>query len=200
MKQPDKQEWVDEEGRVYRLRRPLHQQTLFWTTLISGIIIFLLSLVSVLLVLMTIGLVEENDHLKNHTSYHHTSLDSYQSYSYGKSVGFSDGLKVTVQTVRPDSQRSMSDESTGTAVVASISLENTSKKPILISPYDFGLYDQDDNIYVLDGSTFDNTQIGINLQGGQKVSFDLVFDGEGGDAKSYSVTYEDASWSKGKSR
>ena len=42
----------------------------------------------------------------------------------------------------------MSDESTGVAIVATITVENTSKKPILVSPYDFGLYDKKENVYI----------------------------------------------------
>ena len=94
----------------------------------------------------------------------------------------------------------MSDESTGVAVVATITVENTSKKPILVSPYDFGLYDKKENVYILDGSTFDNTQIGTNLAPGKSVRFDLVFDGEGGDEDTYTVTYDNAKWQKEKSK
>ena len=73
----------------------------------------------------------------------------------------------------------MSDESTGVAVVATITVENTSKKPILVSPYDFGLCDKKENVYILDGSTFDDTN--RHQSGARKsIRFDLVFDGEGG--------------------
>ncbi|KXT85650.1 hypothetical protein STRDD11_00288 [Streptococcus sp. DD11] len=196
MNQQTQQEIVTDDGLVYRLKRPLHKQTLFWTTLVSGIVIFLLSLLSLLLVVTAIGLVEENDHLKELTGYHHSSLDSYSAYPFEKKVEFSDGLRVTVHAAEADSRRVMSDESTGVAVVVSLTLENTSQKPILVSPYDFSLYDRKENVYVLDGSTFDNAQIGMNLAPGKSTSFDLIFDGEDGDEAAYTVVYENAKWVK----
>ena len=61
MNQRIQQEIVSEDNLVYRLKRPLHKQGLFWAALVSGIIIFLLALLSILLVITTIGLMEEND-------------------------------------------------------------------------------------------------------------------------------------------
>ena len=77
MTQRIQQEIVSEDNRVYRLKRPLHKQGLFWAALVSGIIIFLLALLSILLVITTIGLMEENDHLKSLTGYHNSPLESY---------------------------------------------------------------------------------------------------------------------------
>ena len=200
MNQRIQQEIVSEDNLVYRLKRPLHKQGLFWAALVSGIIIFLLALLSILLVITTIGLMEENDHLKSLTGYHNSPLETYSSHAFEKTVEFSSGLKVTVHSAVEDSKRVMSDESTGVAVVATITVENTSKKPILVSPYDFGLYDKKENVYILDGSTFDNTQIGTNLAPGKSIRFDLVFDGEGGDEATYTVTYDNAKWQKEKSK
>ena len=126
------------------------------------------------------------------TGYHNSPLETYSSHAFEKTVEFSSGLKVTVHSAVEDSKKVMSDESTGVAVVATITVENSSKKPILVSPYDFGLYDKKENVYILDGSTFDNTQIGTNLAPGKSVRFDLIFDGEGGDEDTYTVTYENA--------
>lgn len=191
-----KQEIISEDGFIYRLKRPLHKQALFWTTLIAGIIIFFLTLISVLLLLTTIGLVTENDHLREQASYTRSSLDGYTVYSFGESAEFPSGLKMTVLSVSVDRNRHMSDESTGVAVVASITIENTSQKTILVSPYDFGLYDKEENVYILDGSTFDNTQIGMNIASGKKITVDLIFDGESGNEAPYSLIYDNAKWSK----
>jgi len=193
MNQRIQQEIVSEDNHVYRLKRPLHKQGLFWAALVSGIIIFLLVLLSILLVITTIGLMEENDHLKSLTGYHNSPLESYNSHAFGKTVEFSSGLKVTVHSAVEDRKKVMSDESTGVAVVATITVENTSKKSILVSPYDFGLYDKKENVYILDGSTFDNTQIGTNLAPGKSIRFDLIFDGD-------TVTYENAKWQKEKNK
>ncbi len=96
MNQRIQQEIVSEDNLVYRLKRPLHKQGLFWAALVSGIIIFLLALLSILLVITTIGLMEENDHLKSLTGYHNSPLETYSSHAFEKTVEFSSGLKVTV--------------------------------------------------------------------------------------------------------
>ena len=197
MNHQPQQEITDKDGLVYRLKRPLHKQLLFWTTLVSGIVILLLTLLSTLLVFTVIGLIDENDQLKGLTNGEHSLLESYSAHAFGQAVEFPEGLKVTVNSVAPDRERSMSDESTGIAVVVSVTIENTADKAILVSPYDFGLYGRDEEVYVLDGSTFDDTQIGTNLAPGKTIRLQLIFDGEDGDT-AYTVTYEDASWSKGR--
>ena len=65
MNQRIQQEIVSENNLVYRLKRSSPQAGLFWAALVSGIIIFLLACLSILLVITTIGLMEENDHLKS---------------------------------------------------------------------------------------------------------------------------------------
>ena len=110
MNQRIQQEIVSEDNLVYRLKRPLHKQGLFWAALVSGIIIFLLALLSILLVITTIGLMEENDHLKSLTGYHNSPLETYSSHAFEKTVEFSSGLKVTVHSAVEDSKKVMSDE------------------------------------------------------------------------------------------
>ena len=153
MNQRIQQEIVSEDNLVYRLKRPLHKQGLFWAALVSGIIIFFWPCSAFSSSSPRLALWRENNHLKSLTGYHNSPLDSYSSHAFEKTVEFSSGLKVTVHSAVEDSKRVMSDESTGVAVVATITVENTSKKPILVSPYDFGLYDKKENVYILDGST-----------------------------------------------
>ena len=71
---------------------------------------------------------------------------------------------------------------------------------ILLNPYDFDLFDEKGNLYILDGSTFDHAQVGMNIVPGKTISFDLVFDGEKGDEHSYTVTYGEDKWMMPKSK
>lgn len=200
MNENEKQEIiVDGKGLIYQLKKPLHKQALFWTTLILGIVLFLMTIFCAVLFLITLGLTVENEELRVKQSHDYSYSAEYKSYRLGEAVEFPEGLKITVNSVRLDKDRTLGDESTGSAVVASVTVENTSSRQILLSPYSFSLYDQDDEVYILDGSTFDNTQIGTNLSAGKTITFDLIFDGEDGDAGPYSLVYENVKWSKEKS-
>ena len=99
-----------------------------------------------------------------------------------------------------DTNKKMSDDAAGVAVVVSIKVKNTSNRRILLNPYNFDLYDEKGNLYILDGSTFDHSQVGMDLIPGKTISFDLVFDGEQGDEHSYTVTYGEDKWMKPKSK
>lgn len=82
------------------------------------------------------------------------------------------GAKIIVQSARVDTDRKMSDDATGVAVVVSVRIKNTSNRSLLVSPYDFDLYDEKEGLYILDDSTFDNNQIGTNLAPGKEVQLD----------------------------
>ena len=165
---------ITNDGILYQIKRPLYKQPLFWTTIVSLGLVFILSIV-------VVGY--KNEHSNQY---------------FGEAAFFRNGAKIIVQSARVDTDRKMSDDATGVAVVVSVRIKNTSNRSLLVSPYDFDLYDEKEGLYILDDSTFDNNQIGTNLAPGKEVQFDLVFDGERGDKRSYIVAYEQTKWSNAK--
>ena len=158
MKHDPPHEMIDADGNLYQIKKPLHKQPLFWTSVISSGLVIILSLVTVVLLLINFSLSE-------------------------------DSLKINGKM-----------DSSNRAVVVSIKVKNTSNRRILLNPYNFDLYDEKGNLYILDGSTFDHAQVGMDLVPGKTISFDLVFDGEKGDEHSYTVTYGEDKWMKPKSK
>lgn len=191
-------EITSKEGHIYQLKQPLYRQPLFWTTLISALISLGLLLFSVVMIFVTIGLNQENESLRvinDYTDAYYQYANDYTTYPIGEKVEF-DGLNVTVNSISIDKSRKMSDEATGTPVVVKVTFENRGQSSILISPYDFDLYGTDDEIYLLDSSTFNNAQIGKNLAVGESVTLELIFDGEDGQDNNYNVTYQQARWNR----
>ena len=199
MKEQAPKEIKSPQGLIYRLKRPLYKQGLFWLSLIASVLTLTLALVVLGLVIVNGSLSEENARLGGRSdakSYYYDYGKKLESHAFGESVTFKNGAKVTVSSIETDSQRKMSDEATGQAIVAHVRVENTSNHRLLINPYAFELYDEDGSYYVLDGSTFDNTQIGANLAAGKKLDLELIFDGEKEDNDAYHLAYEQAEWTK----
>lgn len=192
---------ITNDGVLYQIKRPLYKQPLFWTTIVSLGLVFVLSIVVVGLSVLYLSQTEEGMKLNGRTDAMYRSYDYKNEHSnqyFGEAAFFRNGAKIIVQSARVDTDRKMSDDATGVAVVVSVRIKNTSNRSLLVSPYDFDLYDEKEGLYILDDSTFDNNQIGTNLAPGKEVQFDLVFDGERGDKLSYIVAYEQTKWSNGK--
>ncbi|MBP2623720.1 DUF4352 domain-containing protein [Streptococcus oricebi] len=187
------------DGRIYRLKKPLYKQGLFWASLIGFVLAFILLLLVLGLVIVNGSLSEENAKLGGRSQsslYYNDYQQKLDSYQLGESVTFKDGAKVTVKSIETSKQRKMSDEATGEAIVVQLEVENTSNHRLLINPYAFNLYDEDGSFYVLDGSTFDKAQIGTNLGPAKRMELELIFDGENNDYDIYHLAYDRAEWSK----
>ena len=201
MKHDPPHEMIDADGNLYQIKKPLHKQPLFWTNVISFGLALILSLVTVVLLLINFSLSEDGLKISGRMDRSNRAYDyknEHPNHYFGDAAFFRNGAKIIVQSARVDTDRKMSDDATGVAVVVSVRIKNTSNRSLLVSPYDFDLYDEKDRLYILDDSTFDNNQIGTNLAPGKEVQFDLVFDGERGDKRSYIVAYEQTKWSNAK--
>ena len=192
-------EMTSPDDTNYQLKRPLYKQFLFWSTIGELVIIGILLVTLIFSILAVAGLAEENHQLRQ-------QLDSglypqnrqegilYNDHAFGEAANFAEGEKVTVHSIKKDEKRALSDDSAGRAIVVSVTVENTSDKAFLFSPYDFNLFDETGDVYVIDSSTFDNSQIGINLAKGKSITVDLVFDGEDTSSQSWSLVYGDSRW------
>ena len=203
MKHDPPHEMIDADGNLYQIKKPLHKQPLFWTSVISSGLVIILSLVTVVLLLINFSLSEDSLKINGKTQTSNRAYDNknvHPNHYFGDAVFFQNGTKITVQSAKMDTSKKMSDDATGVAVVVSVRVKNTSNRRILLNPYNFDLYDEKGNLYILDGSTFDHSQVGMDLIPGKTISFDLVFDGEQGDEHSYTVTYGEDKWMKPKSK
>ncbi|MGT2847068.1 DUF4352 domain-containing protein [Streptococcus massiliensis] len=201
--QPPK-EMISDDGHIYQLKKPLYKQGLFWSTVVGGVLVGLLSIGMIILTLVIVVLSDENAQIRKHargeTSSYYTGYDTnsyYDEAAFGKVMTVKKGITVQVQSAKKDPKRSLSDDSSGQAVVVTVTIKNNSNQSVLISPYDFYLYDEEDNIYLIDSTTFDNQQVGTNLAKGKSITMDIIFDGEQADTDNWSVTYNNIRWSKG---
>lgn len=203
MKYAPPHEMIDADGNLYQIKKPLHKQPLFWISVISSGLAIILSLVTVALLLINFSLSENSLKINGRMDRSNRAYDyknEHPNHYFGDAVFFQNGTKITVQAAKTDTSKKMSDDAAGVAVVVSVKVKNTSNRRILLNPYDFNLYDEKGNLYILDGSTFDHAQVGMNIIPGKTISFDLVFDGEKGDEHSYTVTYGEDKWMKPKSK
>lgn len=203
MKYAPPHEMIDADGNLYQIKKPLHKQPLFWISVISSGLAIILSLVTVALLLINFSLSEDSLKINGRMGSSYRAYDyknEHPNHYFGDAVFFQNGTKITVQAAKMDTSKKMSDDAAGVAVVVSIKVKNTSNRRILLNPYNFDLYDEKGNLYILDASAFDHAQVGMDLVPGKTISFDLVFDGEQGDEHSYTVTYGEDKWMKPKSK
>ena len=190
-------EMTSPDGTIYQLKRPLYKQFLFWSTIGELVIIGILLVTLIFSILAVAGLAEENNQLRQSGLYPQNRQEGipYNDRAFGQAASFAEGEKVTVHSIKKDEKRPLSDDSAGRAIVVSVTIENTSDKVFLFSPYDFNLFDETGAVYVIDSSTFDNSQVGINLAKGKPITVDLVFDGEDTSSQNWSLVYGDSRWS-----
>lgn len=203
MKHDPPHEMIDADGNLYQIKKPLHKQPLFWVSVISTGLVIILSLVTVALLLINFSLSEDSLKINGRIDSSYRAYDyknEHPNHYFGDAVFFKMELKSLFSQQRWILVKKMSDDAAGVAVVVSVRVKNTSNRRILLNPYNFDLYDEKGNLYILDGSTFDHAQVGMDLVPGKTISFDLVFDGEKGDEHSYTVTYGEDKWMKPKSK
>ena len=186
-------EFVIEDGVVYYRKKPLHKQTLFWTTIAGGVISLVLGIL-VMILLFFIGASEINhsDYTGNSNEYYE-DLSTYTDYEVGETVEFDDGLKVTVQSMKEDPAVELVDTYYSNALVVDLVLENTLEEDYYIDEYAFSLRDGYSEAYLdLDYRTYD-VNIPEKLAPGEKLNLQLIY---GFDEENELVfTYDDASWS-----
>ena len=185
-------EFVIEDGVVYYRKKPLHKQTLFWTTIAGGVISLVLGIL-VLILLFFIGASEINhsDYTGNSNEYYE-DLSTYTDYEVGETVEFDDGLKVTVQSMKEDPAVELVDTYYSNALVVDLVLENTLEEDYYIDEYAFSLRDGYSEAYLdLDYRTYD-VNIPEKLAPGEKLNLQLIY---GFDEENELIfTYDDASW------
>ena len=185
-------EFVIEDGVVYYRKKPLHKQTLFWTTIAGGVISLVLGIL-VMILLFFIGASEINhsDYTGNSNEYYE-DLSTYTDYEVGETVEFDDGLKVTVQSMKEDPAVELVDTYYSNALVVDLVLENTLEEDYYIDEYAFSLRDGYSEAYLdLDYRTYD-VNIPEKLAPGEKLNLQLIY---GFDEENELIfTYDDASW------
>ena len=195
----DKNERVIDEI-TYVKKKPLYHQGLFWGTVLGFLLSLVLGLLLIFSILTSVSLEEENEQLVRMTGVSPYRVDrTYHDFATGVSVEDPSGEKVTVNQIQVDGNRAMTDEATGRAVLVNVTVENVGKSNLLVNPYTFDLVSQEGDLYVLDGSTFDKVSVGTNLKPGEKLTFDLIFDGEEDKEERYGVVHKDNRWGLKKS-
>ena len=189
---------IEKDGQIYRLKKPLYHQGLFWSTIIAIVLSAFLAVLLLVSVLTATSLEEENEQLTRLTGVSpYNPNRSYHDFAIGVGVE-AEGEKVTVHSIKSDPGRPMTDEATGKAVLVSLTVENVGRSSLLLNPYSFDLVNEEGDIYILDSSTFDKIGVGTNVKPGEKVSFDLVFDGEAEEETNYALVHKDNRWGKEK--
>ena len=194
-------EIVTQDGTVYTIKKPLYKQFLFWTNIVQLVIVISLIVGLSLSFLAILGLTSENESLTHKIEQRTDGLDetddtTFNEVAIGKSVEFTGGEKITVNSIKEDKNRKLEDNSSGKAVVVNVTIENTGNKTFSVNLFDFNLSDEKENIYILDSSSYNNGDISHSLEKGKKVTMDLVYDGEKYIADKWSLTYSDTRWSE----
>ena len=179
-------------GHVYRLKQPLYKQPLFWTTIISCVMLVFMTLV-------VAGLSIFNFAFLGHGARTAVYQDSYKHHRLGDSVRFENGIKITVQYIHVDSKERIKGQATGATITAKVIIENTSSESLPLNVYDFDLQDEMGESYVLDDATFDTANIKEELAVGEKVEWKLMYDGEDGSQQPYTLAYDNVRWGEAKS-
>lgn len=188
---------MNDGGNLNHTKRPLYKQPLFW----GFSLVAILSLFVVILLILNESLKEDASKPNSKAEGVNRTYDyknEHPNRYFGEAAFFRNGFKITVQSAKIDRAKKMSDDAAGVPIVVSVKIKNTSDHTLSLNPYDFDLFDKQGNLYILDSSTFEHTQLGMNLLPGKTASFDLIFDGEESDEHSYTVTYDRAKWIKQK--
>lgn len=188
---------MNDDGNLNHTKRSLYKQPLFW----GFSLVAILSLFVLILLMLNDSLTEDASKPNSKAEGINRIYDyknEHPDHYFGEAAFFRNGFKITVQSVKIDTAKKMNDDAVGVPIVVSVKIKNTSDHTLSLNPYDFDLFDKQGNLYILDSSTFENTQVGMNLLPGKTASFDLIFDGEEGDEHSYTVTYDRAKWIKQK--
>ena len=180
------------DGHVYRLKQPLYKQPLFWTTIISCVMLFCITF-------MVAGLSIVNLAFLGHGTRTEIYQDNYKHHRLGDSVRFENGLKVTVQYIHVDSKERMEGQATGAMITAKVIIENTSSEKLPLNVYDFDLQDEMGESYVMDDAIFEANKIKEELVAGEKVEWKLMYDGEDGSQQPYTLAYDNVRWGETKS-
>ncbi|KXT74672.1 hypothetical protein STRDD10_00758 [Streptococcus sp. DD10] len=185
-------EIITDEGHVYHLQKPLHKQGWFWVSLASWLLSGLLFITLIAVIVLNSFLVSNGGTIQNYLNGggYYQNANAYEENSLGEAAYLYDDSKLTVMSIQQDSKKVLADDATGRAVVVHIELENQSKKPVLLNPYLFSLFDQEGNVYLLDASTFEQGAWNQSIKAGSTVELDLIFDGEESQG-SYHVIYDD---------
>lgn len=187
MKEQVPHEITTPDSHIYRLKQPLYKQPLFWTTIVSCVML-------VYMTFMVAGLSIFNFAFLGHGTRAEIYQDNYKHHRLGDSVRFENGLKVTVQYIHVDSKARREGQAPGATITVKVIIENLSSKNLPLNVYDFDLQDETRESYVLDDATFDNGKIKEKLAAGEKVEWKLLYTSEDSSQQHYTLTYDNVKW------
>ncbi|MCH4009772.1 DUF4352 domain-containing protein [Companilactobacillus sp.] len=120
-----------------------------------------------------------------------TSSDTGKT-SFGESMEFQSGEKVTVESAEDDNSIELLDAKDGEHPVAvKVTVENTKSSPLDFNPNSFDLYDSQNEIAELNAETYDNN-IPDSIAAGKQATMVFYYGAKG--SGPYSVTFGNATW------
>lgn len=113
-------------------------------------------------------------------------------FNIGETVEFNNGYKVTVNSIKEDSNHKLSDDNTGLKpIIVNITVENTTNEPVSFNSQSFSLYDKNDIITDFDSTTYSNN-IPNNIAANKKAIVDIIYASK--DSGPFSVSLGDVLW------
>ncbi|MBL6537768.1 DUF4352 domain-containing protein [Streptococcus suis] len=189
-------EFVVEDGLVYYRKKPLHKQVLFWTTLVGGLLSFILTIICILL---SLGLTAEKSYSSlydssTYSDYYYEDTSSLETISLGESREVQSGLEMVVTRMEKDSSLELVDTYYTNAFVVEVEMTNTSDQVYYFDEYAFSLVDAGtDMTFLLDYATYD-VNIPEKIDPGQSLKVKLVY-GVDGESSFYFV-YDSFAWTQ----
>lgn len=183
-------EFVIENGQMYYRKKSLHQQPLFWTTLVGFVLTFILGVTCVIL---TLGRHDSRIEGVSYPDYVDHSM-SYTEYQVGESADFYDGLRVTVTSMGKDNTVDLVDDYYSSAYVVEMNVKNTTDSDVYFDEYYFSLLDPTTELpFTLDLRTYDVNLV-EKIAPGETISVRLIYGID--DETKVAFVYDDAMWTE----
>lgn len=192
-------EFIIEDNTVYYRKKPLHQQPLFWTTVVGAVLTFILAITTIVFFLAYLGSDQGMDTSLPYDSYYDSyegygSYDSYTEYEVGDTVTFDPDIDVTVLSMDRDSSIELIDSYYSTAFVVELEITNHSTEDYYFDEYAFSLMDPVyESYFYLDYRTYD-VNIPEKIEPGETIEVELIY---GIDSETnLSLLFEDVAWNR----